>query len=454
MSVTAATTEPSWPVRHTNSEALFQRASKVIPGGVVGQGRSALPYPLYMTRARGAEIEDVDGNRYIDFHCGFGSIILGHNDHRLRETMIETLDRHGVNFSTANPLEGEFAERLTAAIPSAERVVFGCTGSEMTYHALRLARAATGRRKIVKFEGHYHGWHNEVAWSVHFDPDRAGPATDPRPLPETAGIGGSGTDVMICGYNDPDRLQRIFAEHGGEIAAIIMEPIFHNGGVITPAPGFLECCRALCDRHGAVLIFDEVITGFRHAIGGAQQIFAVTPDLTTLGKAIANGMPIAVLAGKSELMEQLSPLGDTFFSGTFAGQIFNVAVASRNVEILSDEPPYDHLFALGSALREGLDAAIRESGIEARVEQYGSVWSLYFTAKPVSTYRDIARFTADKNDPTQRAYQRFLLTRGIYVHPHYMIRGYLTAAHTVEHVHALVDASREFFAHKVKGQGL
>lgn len=437
--------DTAWPVPHDASRALFERASKVIPGGVVGQGRSADPFPLYMNRAEGAHIEDVDGNRYVDFHCGFGSVLLGHNDPRIRDTIATTLAEHGVSFAAAHPFEAELAERLTRAIPSAERVVFACTGSEMTYHAIRLARAQTGRRKLVKFEGLYHGWHDYVSWSVHFDPEAAGPASDPVAVAESTGIDPSAAaDVLTCGYNDTAHVEELFARQGSEIAALIVEPIFHNGGVIMPAPGFLEACRELCTRHGAILIFDEVITGFRQALGGAQALLGVTPDLTTMGKAIANGVPISVLAGRRDLIEGLSPLGSTFFSGTFNGHLLNVAIANRCVELLETDPPYEHLAALGGALRDGIAQAIADTGVGAIVQQFGSVWSLYFTREAVESYRDIARSSRDKNDPVQRAYQRFMLTRGFYIHPHYMIRGYITAAHTHEQIDGAVAATRDF----------
>jgi glutamate-1-semialdehyde 2,1-aminomutase len=281
---------------------------------------------------------------------------------------------------------------------------------------------------------------------VHFDPDVAGPAGDPIPVAESSGMDAQAADdVLTCSYNDAEHLAALFARHGEEIAAVIVEPVFHNGGVILPAPGFLEACRELCTRNGSVLIFDEVITGFRQALGGAQAIFGVTPDLTTMGKAIANGVPISVLAGRRDLMEGLSPLGPTFFSGTFNGHLLNVAIANRCCQILAEDPPYEHLASLGAALREGIEAAIEETGIDARVQQFGSVWSLYFTRDEIGSYRDIARFSLTKNDPVQSAYQRFMLTRGFYIHPHYMIRGYLTAAHTLEQIEGAVAATREFF---------
>jgi glutamate-1-semialdehyde 2,1-aminomutase len=438
-----------WPVPYGQSRRCFDRARAVLPGGVVGQGRSADPHPLYMTRASGSRMWDVDGNQYVDFHCGFGSVLHGHNDPRMRETLERTLDRHGIAFAAANPLEAELAERIVRHVPSAERVALACTGSEMTFHALRLARSHTGRQLVVKFEGNYHGWHDPMSWSVHFNPDDAGPSDAPRPVPESSGIQeGVERTVLTCEYNDADHLAAVFAEHGEQIAAVIVEPIFHNGGVIAPVPGFLEACRALCTEHGAVLIFDEIITGFRQALGGAQAVFGVTPDLTTLGKAIANGFPISALAGRAEIMEGLAPLGPTFYAGTFNGHLLNVAMANRSVELLEEDPPYKRLSELGELLRSGIEAAIVESGIDAQVQQFGSVWSVYFTREPIHTYRDIARFSQRKDHPANAAFQRFLLTRGFYVHPHYMIRGYLTSAHRREEIEALVDAAREFLVER------
>jgi glutamate-1-semialdehyde 2,1-aminomutase len=438
-----------WPVRHEQSLRCFERARAVLPGGVVGQGRTADPHPLYMTRASGARIWDVDGNEYVDFHCGFASVLHGHNDPRLQETIARTLEQHGVSYSAAHPAEAELAERIVRHVPSAERVALACTGSEMTFHSLRLARSHTGRQLIVKFEGNYHGWHDPTAWSVHFNPDDAGPGSAPVPVRESSGMqAGVERTILICEYNDAERLAELFAEHGDEIAAVIVEPIFHNGGVITPVAGFLEACRELCTAHGALLIFDEIITGFRQALGGAQAVFGVTPDLTTLGKAVANGFPISVLAGRAEIMDGLAPIGPTFYSGTFNGHTLNVAVANRSVELLEEDPPYERLNELGTALRTGIEAAIAESGASAQVQQFGSVWSVYFTTDPIHTYRDIARFSQNKDHPANVAYQRFLLTRGFYVHPHYMIRGYLTSAHRREDIDALVEATREFLMHQ------
>jgi glutamate-1-semialdehyde 2,1-aminomutase len=231
---------------------------------------------------------------------------------------------------------------------------------------------------------------------------------------------------------------------GLEIAAVIVEPIFYNAGVVPPEPGFLEECRRLCDESGTILIFDEVITGFRVGLGGAQEKLGVTPDITTMGKAVANGMPISVIAGKAKFMDGYAPLGPTFFSGTFYGHVLNVAVANGCARLLETDPPYVRLDGLGERLRAGIQSAIDETGVAVAIKQLGSVWALYFTKAPIRCYRDMANFARVKNHPVQAAYQRWMLQRGIYIHPHFFIRGYLNDAHSEEDIERTVAATREF----------
>jgi glutamate-1-semialdehyde 2,1-aminomutase len=418
----------------------------VIPGGVEGEGRSYAPYPLYVQRADGSRMWDVDGNEYVDYHAAFGAIVLGHNHPVVRAAIETCLRERGIAFSAAHPLEAELAEQVVAMVPSAEMTVFSCTGSEATYHAIRLARSATGREKVLKFEGHYHGWHDYVNWSVHLDPEASGDPSSPLAVAGSAGVPRALYDsVVVAQYNEPAALERIVASHAGELAALIVEPIFINAGVIPPEPGFLELCRELCDRHGIVLIFDEIITGFRVAPGGAQELLGVTPDLTTLGKALANGMPISAVAGRRELLEGFAPLGDTFFSGTFYGHTLSVAAAlACTSHLVADTELYTRLDELGRRLGRGLQAAADDAGAEVVAATCGSIWSLFFRADSPRTYRDVAY--AGKNTGVARDYQRWLLANGVYVHPHYMIRGYLTEAHTADDVDRLVELSAEFFA--------
>jgi glutamate-1-semialdehyde 2,1-aminomutase len=438
-----------WPIPTDGSAALHERASLVSPGGVQGEGRGARPYPLFMTQAQGSRIRDVDGNEFIDFHSSFGAVLLGHNDPRVNAAARRAMDEHGVSFSAANPLEVELAERLVGMIPSAERAVFACTGTEATFHAIRLARAFTGRERILKFEGNYHGWHDYVAWSHHFATEEEG---DPTPVAASAGIPAAVRDlVVVREYNDAAGVREVLRREGDTIAAVILEPVFHNAGVVLPDPGFLETLRDACDEAGTLLIFDEIITGFRHGPGGAQERFGVTPDLTTLGKAIANGFPISVLCGRGDVMDRLGPKGDVLFAGTFAGHTLDVAVALEVTGVVLEGSIHQHLARLGRRLTDGIQAAIDETGARVQVRETAGVWTIYFTDAPIRKFRDFARFAMDKDHPIQRAYRGWLLERSIYIHPHYMIRGFLTGAHTDDDVDRVVEATREFLvAHRAE----
>jgi glutamate-1-semialdehyde 2,1-aminomutase len=400
-----------------------------------------------MTQAQGSRIRDVDGNEYVDFHSSFGAVLLGHNDPRINATVRRAMDEHGVSFSAANPLEVELAERLVEMVPSAERVVFSCTGTEATFHAIRLARAFTGRELILKFEGIYHGWHDYVAWSHHFATEEQG---EPTPVAASAGIPEAIRDlVVVREYNDAAGVRETLEREGSTIAAVILEPVFHNAGVVLPDPGFLETLREACTAAGTVLIFDEIITGFRHAPGGAQERFGVIPDLTTLGKALGNGFPISALCGRGEIMDRLGPKGDVLFAGTFAGQTLDVAVALEVTRIVREREIHVHLARLGERLTSGIQAAIDATGAKVQVKASAGVWTIYFTSAPIRKFRDFARFAMDKDHPIQRAYRGWLLERGIYVHPHYMIRGFLTGAHTDEDVDRVIEATADFLrAHR------
>jgi glutamate-1-semialdehyde 2,1-aminomutase len=439
-------TQP-WPVPTERSQALFERASRVTPGGVHGEGRTARPFPIFMTRGSGARVWDVDGNEYLDYHAGFGAVVLGHSHAAVTTAVRDALETHGPMFATASDLEVELAERIVELVPSAEQVIFSCTGSEATYHALRLARGATGREKVLKFEGHYHGWHDYVAWNTHFDPaESALHGGTARPRPASSGIPAAISDlVVVCEYNDRAGVEAAIERHRHELAAVIVEPVFHNAGVIAPAEGFLERLRELCTAHGIVLVFDEVITGFRHGLGGAQERLGVTPDLTTLGKAIANGFPLSAVAGKAELMDRFVPLGPVLYAGTFTAQPVTVAAALACTRYLLENPVYGELERLGSRLREGIEDAIGEAGVQAQVRQLGSVWALYFTTRPIRRYRDVADLISTKENELHDAYRRWLLERGIYVHPHYLLRGYLTASHAEDDVERTIEATRSFF---------
>jgi glutamate-1-semialdehyde 2,1-aminomutase len=436
-----------WPISVEKSAEWYERAQKVEPGGVQGEGRFYAPHPLFMQKAAGARLWDVDGNEYIDYHASFGPAVLGYNHPEVRQAVIETLETAGPLFAAPHPREVELAERIANMVPSAEKTGFVCSGTEATYHAIRLARAVTGRDKILKFEGHYHGWHDYVTWSMRFDPTTVGgPANEPEPVPGSTGMLSSVRDsVVIREFNDVAGLEDAINRHGDELAALILEPVCHAAGVIEPEPGFLERCRELCDQAGIVLIFDEVITGFRYAPGGAQEVFGVTPDLTAMGKSVANGFPLSLVTGRADLMSNLSPEGQTFFSGTFNGQILNVAAALACTEILVRDNVYDRLAALGARLKHGIEEQIEHYGVNAQVRHRGSIWALYFTRDPIRRFRDIAEFAKDKAHPLQRAYQRWMLGQGIYIQPTYALRAFISAAHTDEDIDKTIAATGKFF---------
>jgi glutamate-1-semialdehyde 2,1-aminomutase len=435
-----------WPVRSEQSRTLYERALRVTPGGVHGEGRIARPFPLFMTRGSGSRVWDVDGNEFVDYHAGFGAVLLGHNHPEVAAAVQQAIETHAPMFATASDLEVELAERLVGLVPSAEKVILACTGSEATFHAIRLARGVSGREKVLKFEGHYHGWHDYVAWSAHFDASGS-PLQDGLavPVPASSGMPKTIEDlVVVCEYNDADGVEAAIERHGSELAAVIVEPIFYNAGVIVPEPGFLERIRELCTEHEIVLIFDEVITGFRCGLGGAQKLLGVTPDLTTMGKAIANGFPISTVVGRADLMDEFLPAGSVLFAGTFTAQPATVSAALACTGHLQAHPVLDELERLGQRLEEGIREAIADTGVDAQIKRAASVWALYFTSSPVRRYRDLAEFVATKENELHDSYRRWMLERGIYIHPHYMLRGYLTASHSEEDVDRTVTATYDF----------
>jgi glutamate-1-semialdehyde 2,1-aminomutase len=330
-------------------------------------------------------------------------------------------------------VEVELAERICELVPSAERVLLTETGSEATFHALRVARAATGRRHVIKFQGCYHGWHDSVAMNVISLPENVG-----RKDPLSKGVLPEVIDAtIVCRFNDADDVERALREH--DVAAIILEPIPHNIGAVLPRPGFLERLRELATAHGTVLVFDEVITGFRHGLGGFQAIAGVTPDLTTLGKAMGNGWPVSALAGKAELMEMFSttPGRPAFFAGTFNGHPPTAAAALATVDKLQREPVHEHVFRLGERTRQGLRELYARLGVPVWVSGFGSVFVTYFLEGEPSSYDDLLA-----NDVELfTGYRRELMKHGIFELPLNLKRSHLSYAHTDDDVDRLLEAT-------------
>lgn len=416
------------------ASGLAARASAVIPGGV-NSGQRQVPglEDLVVASTSGSTFTDQTGATYTDYHAAFGPPLLGHNDPDVDGAVAavgRSVDNMGVGVSR---VEVELAEKLVHHVPSLEKVLLTSTGSEATFHALRVSRAATGRRHIVKFQGCYHGWHDSVAMNVISPADRVG-RKDPLSqgmLPEVVDA------TIVCRFNDADQVEQALVEH--DVAAIILELIPHNIGAVMPQPGFVERLRELATKHGTVLVFDEVITGFRHGLGGYQSVLGVTPDLTTLGKAMANGWPVSALGGKAELMDLFSttPGRPAFFAGTFNGHPGTSAAALATVEKLEREPVHEHVFRLGDRARTELQAMYDRIGVPAIVAGFGSVFVTYFLEGPVVSYDDLLRNDVD----LFVGYRRELMQDGIFELPLNLKRSHFSYAHTDQDVDRLVEAT-------------
>jgi glutamate-1-semialdehyde 2,1-aminomutase len=424
-------------MRVTRSRSLFQRASKILPGGVdspVRAFKAVGASPLFIRRARGSRLEDVDGNSFIDYVMSWGPLIHGHAPDGLVRA-VAAAARNGTSYGAPSPLEVELGERVRGLMPSLERVRFVSSGTEAAMSAVRVARAATKRELIVKFEGCYHG---------HADPFlvAAGSGALTLGVPTSPGVTrGAAGDTLVATYNDLDSVHRLFDEHRDSIAAVIVEPVAGNMGVVPPADGFLRALRAVCTAAGALLVFDEVISGFRMSAGGAQAVVNVRPDLTCLGKIIGGGLPVGAYGGRADLMELVSPAGPVYQAGTLSGNPLAMTAGIWALDHLSPRL-YVHLAALTTRLAAGLADAARGAGIALQVNAVGSVLTPFFTDRPVRDYRAATSANTDQ-------YARFfrgLITRGIYPPPSQFEGWFLSAAHTVRDVDQTIAAARKAMA--------
>jgi glutamate-1-semialdehyde 2,1-aminomutase len=416
--------------RYQLSQALWERAKRSLAGGVNSNVRADAQPPLFFQRAEGSRIVDVDGNHYLDYTLAQGPMLLGHSPSVVLQ-FIEQAMRQGQLYAGQHELEIQLAEKLQTLIPCAELVRFGNSGSEAVHVALRLARAHTGRDKILKFEGHYHGWYDNELISVHPPLDRAGDREHPTPVLASAGQDQRVLDsVIVTAWNDLALLREIVKLHANEIAAVVMEPVMCNTGCIPPQPGYLEGVRELCSEHKIVLIFDEVITGFRLGLDGAQGYFGVTPDLATFGKALANGFPISCLSGKREIMEHIARL-TVNHSGTYNSNVMATAAAWATVcelERVADEA-YPRLFQLSEALCTGLRELAARLEIDVLVQSIGPILHLAFTDQ--TSINDYRSFLAVDKERNRRFVAKMLdhdiriLGRGLW---------YLSMAHTPEDI--------------------
>jgi glutamate-1-semialdehyde 2,1-aminomutase len=424
---------PTW----TESQRLLERARQSIPGGVTSNVRAAeRPFPLFYSHAAGATITDVDGNSYIDYVLGQGPMILGHSHPAVLDAVDQAM-RRGQLFAGQHELEIEVAESLVRLVPCAERCRFGVSGSELVQAAMRLARAVTGRTLIVRFEGHYHGWFDNVLLNVATPPDQAGPRERPQLVLGSAGQTPSvREDFLLLPWNDLALVEQLFAEQGHAIAAIMTEPMMCNTGAIPPKPGFLEGLRRICDQYGALLYMDEIITGFRLGLGGAQGRFGVTPDLATFAKAMAGGFATAALVGRAAYMDRFAR--DVNHSGTFNGNVISMAAAAAALAELErdDGAVYRHMEALGATLMAGIRDLARRHDLPLLVQGLPTAFHLAFTERDaIRDYRESALY-CDKERYAQLKVA--LLHRGVRV----LDRGiwYISAAHTLAHVEQTLNA--------------
>jgi glutamate-1-semialdehyde 2,1-aminomutase len=419
-------------MKTARSSRLFARAQRILPGGVdspVRAFRAVGSSPLFIHRGRGAHIEDVDGNRFIDYVMSWGPLIHGHAPRGLVKALADA-GRRGTSFGAPSPLEVELGERVRRLMPSIERVRFVNSGTEATMSAVRVARAATGRERILKFEGCYHG---------HADPFlvQAGSGALTLGVPTSPGVTRAAVaDTLVADYNDMASVGRVFDANRDRVAAVIVEPIAGNMGVVPPADGFLRALRERCTAEGALLIFDEVISGFRAAPGGAQQLAGVYPDLTCLGKIIGGGLPVGAYGGRADLMELVSPAGPVYQAGTLSGNPLAMTAGLWSLNLLKPGL-YASLTRLTKHLAQGLSDAAREQGVALQVNCLGSLLTPFFTDRPVRDFRSAT-------GANTRQYARFfqgMLARGVYPPPSQFEAWFLSAAHTAKDVDKTIKAS-------------
>ncbi len=418
--------------------AWFDRASRVTPGGVHSPVRafaSVQSEPLAIVSARGAEVTDVSGRTYIDYIGAWGPALLGHG-HPAIEQAVVTAAQRGLLFGLASPPEVDLAERLVARVPGCQVVRFTVSGTEATMSAVRVARAATGRRIVIKFAGGYHGHADMFLVSAGSGAATLGVPDSPGVTPATAG------DTAIARFNDLDSVDRIFDANPGLVAAVIVEPVVGNMGCVPPEPGFLEGLRERCTRAEAVLIFDEVMSGFRVSRGGAAARYGVTPDLVTLGKVCGGGMPLAAFGGQWRLMQHVAPAGPVYQAGTYAAHPLSIAAGLAMFEAIDDHPAlYDDLETAGAQLQEGLQAAADVAGVPVSIQRVGSMWTVFFSKRPIRSWDD----AAEVDRAMFGRFFRGMLARGVLLPPSAFEAAFLSAAHDAGIIERTVEAARAAF---------
>lgn len=423
----------------SHSEDLFSRAQTCIPGGVNSPVRAFKGVggtPVFIEKAEGAYMFDTDGQRYIDYVGSWGPMIAGHAHPEIISAVQEAA-KNGLSYGAPTELEVELAEKVCALIPSIEQVRMVSSGTEATMSAIRLARGFTGRDKILKFEGCYHGHGDSLLV-------KAGSGALTLGVPNSPGVPASLAEhTLTLDYNDIDAVNSLFAEIGSEIACIIVEPVAGNMNCIPPLPGFLEGLRTVCDEHGAVLIFDEVMTGFRVALGGAQSVYGIKPDLTTLGKVIGGGMPVGAFGGRRDIMAYLAPVGPVYQAGTLSGNPIAMTAGLKTLDIVSQPDFYDSLTSKTSMLLEGIQSAADKANISFTTSQVGAMFGLFFTdAEQVTTF---AQATACRLEHFKQFFHQ-MLDQGVYLAPSAYEAGFVSSAHSSADIEQTIACAEQAFA--------
>lgn len=416
------------------------------PGGV-NSGTRGLPEPIVWDKAEGAYLVDVEGKRYLDYHAAFGPIVLGHNHPAVNEAVAQAMTRVDLTGAGTTESEIRLAEKIVQHLPSAEMALLFGSGTEATYLAQRLARAATGRNKLIKFQGCFHGWHDYLLMNIISPPEKIG-----KKDPASAGMLPEAIDnTIVLPFNDSRALEHTVKQQGQEVAAIFLELIPHNIGCVLPQQDFIQTLRRLCDEHGIILIFDEVITGFRHGLGGYQEKLGILPDLTTMAKAIANGYPCAALAGRKDLMTRFSSAGgDVFVGGTYNGHPISTSAALATIKQLEDAAVYDRLFRLGDKARRGLQAIADRLDIDMTVAGYGSVFVPYFMSGAIRRYEDLLR----NNNEADVMFRRQMGERGIFMLPQALKRNHISAAHSEADIDRTLAVAEDVLQDMARNRGL
>lgn len=424
-------------MEYTNSQRLFQEACELIPGGVnspVRAFQAVGDHPVFIERGEGAYLFDADGNKYVDYICSWGPLLLGHQPQAVSNAVAEALTK-GSTYGAPTAIEVEMAKKIIDAVPSVEMVRMVSSGTEATMSALRLARGYTGRNKIVKFEGCYHGHADHLLI-------KAGSGALTFGVPSSPGVPESiASETLTAQYNDIDSVKALFAQYPGQIAAVIVEPIAGNMGLVLPKEGFLEGLRQVTEEHGALLIFDEVISGFRASYGGAQKIFNIMPDLTCMGKIIGGGLPVGAYGGKKEIMLHVAPVGPVYQAGTLSGNPLAMAAGIAMLDELSKPNVYEAIEAKAKMLAEGLQAAADKAGVKIALNHSASLLTVFFTDVPVDSYQSAMTANTDQ----YKVFFQAMLNQGYYLPPSQFECWFVSQAHTNEDIKKTIEAAEKAF---------